>query len=202
MLCDHQVQGTNVVIDQLLILGKLLYHVDGLEEDVQQLFVPMEQLLTLSCLVGIVGLRVSGGALVVLVDEVLQSQLSVEHSAVLPFFDRNIVQKPARSANELAVSTLADLEQLFFDAELVVESLASQVLLQLTLEDQVKDSFLGLHAWHLQQELSLLGVLVAAAVRLDDLEDVRIERVVQMLDGFYLMVWLLLRACVVAVLLL
>lgn len=34
MLRDHQVQGTNVVVDELLILGKLLYHVDGLQEDV------------------------------------------------------------------------------------------------------------------------------------------------------------------------
>ena len=155
MLGDHQVQRTNVVIDELLILGKLLYHVDGLEEDVEQLFVAVEQLLASIWLGWVVGSHVSGRALVVLVDEVFQGQLGVEHATVLPFFDGNVVQEPTRSANELAVCTLCDLEQLFLDVELVVEPLASEVLLQLTLEDQVKDSFLRLHPWYLQKELGL-----------------------------------------------
>lgn len=150
MLSDHQVQGTNVVVDEFLILGKLLYHVDGLQEDVQKLFVAVEQLLALASIGRVVGSHVSGRALVVLVDEVFQGQLGVEHATVLSFFDGNVVQEPAGSANELAVCALCDLEQLFLDVELVVEPLASEVLLQLTLKDQIKDSFLRLHPWYLQ----------------------------------------------------
>lgn len=151
----------------------------------------MEQLLTLASFGRVVGSHVSGRALVVLVDEVLQGQLGVEYATVLSFFDGDVVQEPARSANELAVRALCDLEQFFLDVELVAEPLASEVLLQLALEDQVKDSFLRLHPRYLQQELGLLRELVTATVRLNHLENVRVERVIQMLDRFDLVVGLL-----------
>lgn len=85
----------------------------------------MEQLLALAWLGGICWTHRSRRSLVILVDEVLQSQLCIEHTAILPLLNDHIVKEPTRSTNKLIVCALANLEQLFLDAKLIVEPLAS-----------------------------------------------------------------------------
>ena len=48
VLGDDQVERAQVVVYQFLVLRQLFYHVDGLQKDVEQLFISVEQLLALA----------------------------------------------------------------------------------------------------------------------------------------------------------
>ena len=92
MLCDDDIERADVVINQLLILRQFLNHVNSLQEDVEQLFVPMKELLPLAGLSRVIGAHGAGRALIILINKVFQCQLCVEHTTVLPFFDSDIVE--------------------------------------------------------------------------------------------------------------
>ena len=115
----------------------------------------MEKLLTLPCLRRVIWAHGASGALVVLVDEVFERQLCIEHAAILSLFNSHIIQYFRRLPYQLTILTLRNLEHFLFDIELVIKPILCQELLQLTLEDKVEYSPLSLHPWNFQKELCL-----------------------------------------------
>lgn len=92
VLRNHNIQWTYVVIDELLVLCEFLDHVNCLQEDVEELLISVKQLLALTCLRHIVWSHRARRTLVVLINEIFESQLGVKDATVLPLFDSHIIQ--------------------------------------------------------------------------------------------------------------
>jgi hypothetical protein len=52
----------------------------------------MKEVLALACLIHVIRTHHASRALVILIDKILQRQLRIQHTAVLPFFDSNIIE--------------------------------------------------------------------------------------------------------------
>lgn len=89
-------------------------------------------------------------------DEIFKGHLFIKHSTILPLFNDHVVEKSAWTANCIISSSVADLEYFLFNKELVVETILHHILLDLTLKDEIKHSFLRLVSRHFENELSLV----------------------------------------------
>ena len=75
VLRDNQVQRIDVIIYQFVVFCEPFDHINSLQEQIKQLFISVEKLLSLSLFGCVVWTHCSSRPLVVLRNEVLQCQL-------------------------------------------------------------------------------------------------------------------------------
>lgn len=74
------------------------------------------------------------------------------------------------------------MEDFLFYIKLVVEPLFLKVLLELSLEDEVENSFLCLRFWDFKDVLGCFLKLVRSSYGINDLKNMSVQRIIQMLN--------------------
>lgn len=160
MLGDDEVHRAKVVIYKAKVISKLLREVNSLKQQEEEFFVLLRD-----------------SVLVIKLYKIFEGHLRIQDATILPLFNADIVED---------FVVFRNLEQLFLDGKLVPKRLLFQILLHLSLKDHVENTFLDLLFGYLEDVLGLLLELVASAHGINNLKDVRIQRIVEMLNGLNL----------------